>query len=188
MKARESGMPEEKIWENFFDADKVLEELEVGVDIENLVDLGFGYGTFTIPASRKIKGTVHAYDIEESAVKGLKNKLKLLRIENIVIYNKDFIAEGTGLPDGETDFALLFNILHAEESADILNEVHRILKKGGKAGIIHWRFDPNTPRGPSMMIRPEPETLRSMLINAGFNILKYNINLPPYHYGILAQI
>ncbi len=187
MKARESGMPEEKIWENFFDADKILEELEVVKDIENLVDLGFGYGTFTIPACRKIKGIVHAYDIEEFAVKGLENKLKLFRIENVFIYNKDFISEGTGLKDEEADFVLLFNILHAEESAGVLSEVHRILKKNGKAGIIHWRYDPSTPRGPSMTIRPEPETLRSMLINAGFNILKYNINLPPYHYGILAQ-
>jgi hypothetical protein len=52
MKARESGMPGEKIWEQFFDVEKILSELEVNNKIEKLVDFGFGYGTFTIPGSR----------------------------------------------------------------------------------------------------------------------------------------
>jgi len=55
MKARESGMPEEKIWEQFFNVDNILNELEVNFEIEKLVDLDFGYGTFTLPASKKIK-------------------------------------------------------------------------------------------------------------------------------------
>jgi len=38
-----------------------------------------------------------------------------------------------------------------------------------------------------MTIRPKPEELKSMLIKSGFSIIKYNVNLPPYHYGILAQ-
>jgi hypothetical protein len=66
LKARESGMPEEKIWEQFFDIEKILDELEVNNEIESLVEFGFGYGTFTIPASRKIKGMVYAYDIEDT--------------------------------------------------------------------------------------------------------------------------
>ena len=55
MKARESGMPEEKIWEQFFDVDKILDELEINTKVEKLVDFGFGYGTFTIPASKMLR-------------------------------------------------------------------------------------------------------------------------------------
>ncbi len=55
MKARESGMPEEKMWKQFFDVDTILDELEIDNKIEKLVDLGSGYGTFTIPVSRKDK-------------------------------------------------------------------------------------------------------------------------------------
>ena len=84
-------------------------------------------------------------------------------------------------------FIMLFNILHAEKSADILKETYRILRNKGRLGIIHWKYDSTTPRGPSMSIRPKPEELKNMLVNSGFSILKYNINLPPYHYGILAQ-
>ncbi|MGA8264547.1 MAG: hypothetical protein WB779_08915, partial [Ignavibacteriaceae bacterium] len=60
MKARESGMPDEKMWEQFFDVGKILDELEINSEVEKLVDLGFGYGTFTIPTSKKIKGKVYA--------------------------------------------------------------------------------------------------------------------------------
>lgn len=187
MKARESGMPEEEMWKNFFDVDKIFNELEINSEIEKLVDLGFGYGTFTIPAGRKIKGTVYAYDIEDNLTRELELKLNADNINNVIAFNKDFISEGTGLHDESVDYVMIFNLLHAEKSADILQETFRILKRNGKAGVIHWNYDPATPRGPGMSIRPKPEDLKHMLINAGFTILKYNINLPPYHYGILAQ-
>jgi len=187
MKARESGMPEEKIWEQFFDIEKILIELEVDSKIEKLVEPGFGYGTFTIPASRKIKGNVYAYDIESDLTEKLTSKLEINNIHNVILFNKDFITEGTGLQNEEADYVMLFNILHAEESEDILKEAFRILKRTGKVGVIHWNYDSSTPRGPSMSIRPKPEELNSLLIKNGFSIIKYHINLPPYHYGILAQ-
>jgi ubiquinone/menaquinone biosynthesis C-methylase UbiE len=187
MKARESGMPDEKMWQQFFEVDKILDELEVNNGIEKLVDFGSGYGTFTIPASKRIKGNVYAYDIEEYLIRELDARLKKNNINNVILFNKDFINEETAFQNEEVDFVMLFNIMHAEWSAEILKETHRILREKGKVGVIHWNYDSTTPRGPSMSIRPKPDELRVMLIDAGFSILKYNINLPPYHYGILAQ-
>ncbi len=187
MKARESGMPDEKIWEQFFDVSLILDELEVTAKIEKLVDFGFGYGTFTIPASKRINGIVYAYDIEKILVKEIEFKLETNNIKNVLPFHLDFIKEGTGLQNEEVDFVMLFNILHAEKSDTILDETYRILKKNGKVGVIHWNYDSATPRGPSMLIRPKPEELKSLLTISGFSIIKYNINLPPYHYCILAQ-
>ncbi len=187
MKARESGMPEEKMWKRFFDVNKILDELEINNEVEKLVDFGFGYGTFTIPASKMIKGKLYAYDIEDALIQEMESKLIMNNIENIFLFKKDFIFEGTGLQNEEVDYVMLFNILHVEESADILEETYRILKKNGKVGVIHWIYDSSTPRGPSMSIRPKPEDLKNMLIKSGFSILKYNLNLPPYHYGIFAK-
>ena len=187
MKARESGMPDEKMWEQFFEVDKILDELEVNNGIEKLVDFGSGYGTFTIPASKKINGKVYAYDIEETLIQELDSRLKKDNIENVILLNKDFINERTAFQNDEVDFVMLFNILHSERSEDVLKESHRILKKDGKVGVIHWNYDSATPRGPSMSIRPKPEELKTLLTKAGFSIVKYNINFPPYHYGILAQ-
>lgn len=187
MKTRESGMPEEKTWEQFFDVDKVLDELYINNKVKNLVDFGFGYGTFTIPASKRIKGDLYAYDIEHNLTQMLESKLTTEKIRNVSVFNKDFLSEGTGLQSEEIDYVMLFNILHAEKSIDILKEAYRILRKDGKVGVIHWVYDAGTPRGPSMSIRPKPEDLKEILIKCGFFILKYNISLPPYHYGILAQ-
>ena len=180
-------MPEEKMWEQFFDVEKILDKLEVNNEIESLVEFGFGYGTFTIPASRKIKGMVYAYDIENNLIQELEPKLKTYNVTNVRLINRDFITDGTGLQNEEADYSMLFNLLHAEESINILKETFRILKKRGRVGVIHWNYDPSTPRGPSMSVRPKPEVLKNMLTKAGFSIIKHNINLPPYHYGILAQ-
>ncbi|MDP2303322.1 MAG: hypothetical protein Q8N03_12965 [Ignavibacteria bacterium] len=46
------------MWEQFFDVNKILDELEVNNDIEKLIDFSFGYGTFTIPESKRINGYV----------------------------------------------------------------------------------------------------------------------------------
>jgi ubiquinone/menaquinone biosynthesis C-methylase UbiE len=187
MKARESGMPEEKTWAQFFNVNKILDELEINNKVKKLVDFGFGYGTFTIPASNRIAGELLAYDIEPDLIRELESRLTTGKIRNVSVFNKDFFSEGTGLQNEEIDYVMLFNILHAEKSIDILRETYRILRKDGKVGVIHWIYDASTPRGPSMSIRPKPDALKKMLIESGFHILRHNISLPPYHYGILAQ-
>ncbi|HKI77489.1 MAG TPA: methyltransferase domain-containing protein [Ignavibacteriaceae bacterium] len=180
-------MPEEKIWANFFDVEEILDALEINDRVNNLIEFGFGYGTFTIPSSKRINGTLYAFDIEKALTENLTAKLKLNNIRNVKLLNKDFISEGSGLQNEEADYVMLFNILHAEESPAILNESFRILKTGAKVGVIHWNYDPTTPRGPGMHIRPKPEELKSLLVKSAFSIIKYPLDFPPYHYGILAQ-
>jgi tRNA G46 methylase TrmB len=51
MKVRDSGMPEETKWNDFFDIDFILSELSIDSKIVDLVEIGSGYGTFTIPAA-----------------------------------------------------------------------------------------------------------------------------------------
>ena len=65
MKARESGMPDEQMWEGFFDTDAILDGLGICDLSGNIVDLGCGYGTFSLPAARKNKGIIYAIDIEK---------------------------------------------------------------------------------------------------------------------------
>ena len=76
---------------------------------------------------------------------------------NIQFQLRDFSSDGTGLATGSVDYALLFNILHGEEPVDLLREAHRVLRSGGRLGIMHWNRDPKTPRGPPMSIRPRPD-------------------------------
>jgi len=187
MKIRESGMPVESVWEKFFDVSRIFSELEVEKDIKKLVDFGAGYGTFSIPAGKVIKGEVLSYEIEPNLIADLKSKIKEENQNNIELVHRDFIESGSGLPNDHVDYVFLFNILHASESEYLLEETRRILKYGGKVGVIHWNYDSSTPRGPSMKIRPKAEDLEVMLQKKGFTILRNKIDLPPYHYGILAK-
>jgi hypothetical protein len=51
MKVRDSGMPEETVWEGFFDARHILSQLSLTDGQADVVDFGCGYGTFTIAAA-----------------------------------------------------------------------------------------------------------------------------------------
>jgi ubiquinone/menaquinone biosynthesis C-methylase UbiE len=184
MKVRDSGMPDETMWSKFFDPDKILQQMDFTTDINSVVDLGCGFGTFSIPASQRIKGKVHAFDIDPDMISQLQSKIYQQNIKNIELHLSDFITEGSGLPDNSVDYVMLFNILHHGSPHQILNEVSRILKPNAKAGIIHWRSDITTPRGPQLNIRPKPEQCKLWANETSFAIDKELI-LEPYHFGII---
>lgn len=179
-------MPDEPMWDDFFDPDIILDKLGIQNVAGNITDLGCGYGTFAIPAATRTKGSIYAIDIELEMIKVTREKAEQNGLENVVAIQRDFLAEGTGLADSSCNYAMLFNILHAEQPLSILFEVKRILVSGGKVGIIHWIHDPSTPRGPSMSIRPRPEQCQSWLMEAGFTQDGTIIALPPYHYGLVG--
>lgn len=187
MKTRESGMPEEEYWASFFKPAEILKKLGLDSSYKKVVDIGCGYGTFTIPAAHFISGLVIAIDIDHQMVERCQRKVDESGLLNIAVQQRDFIADGTGLADNLIDFVMLFNILHAEDPISILQETWRILRPGGKVGIIHWNHDASTPRGPSMVIRPKPEQIYEWLQKADFTLYERLIDLPPYHYGIVGQ-
>jgi len=187
MKIRESGMPEETYWESFFDTQYIFSQLHFDNTINDAVEFGSGYGTFTIPAAKIIKGDVYAFDIDTDMVERLGKRISEQNLFNIKVFQQDFVKEGTKLKDCSIDYAMLFNILHAEKPVALLDEAYRILKPGGKVGVIHWIHPTITPRGPSLDIRPVPLQCVDWLREAKFEILKKDVPLPPYHYGLIGM-
>jgi ubiquinone/menaquinone biosynthesis C-methylase UbiE len=184
MKIRDSGMPDRKMWENFFEPMKILATLGLNNSVNNAAEFGCGYGTFTIPAAKIVKGKVYALDIEPDMVRLTSEEAKKQGLGNVKAIERDFIAKGSGLPDESMDYVMLFNILHLENPKALLKEAHRILKRDGKLGIIHWNYDSTTPRGPSLDIRPKPEQCIEWALRVGFSDpIQYD--LKPYHYGIV---
>ena len=184
MKIRDSGMPDETMWSTFFDPVFILKQLTLPVE-GTIVDMGCGYGTFAIPAALMTKGTVLAIDMEDDMLATCRRKAQALDLKNLMLIQRDFLTEGTGLDAGSVDFVMLFNILHTAQPIKLLAEAYRILRVGGQAGIIHWNYDPNTPRGPVMSLRPRPEQCFNWLKQAGLDPQPI-IDLPPYHYGIVT--
>ena len=187
MKVRESGMPEEAMWAAFFDAPRILTQLGFDDPGADVVEFGCGYGTFTVACAARTRGTVFALDLEAEMLEVTQRKARESGLRNVRLLPRDFVADGTGLPESSAGYAMLFNILHAENPVGLLNEAYRVLRPGGKVGVIHWNYDPNTPRGPEMSIRPRPEQCQTWTREAGFVLAIPFVSLPPYHYGLVGQ-
>lgn len=189
MKYRQSGMPDEKMWDSFFNPLEILTHLDINKNINTLVDIGCGYGTFLIPASKLIQGKVIGIDIDHSMIDVCKNKIREQDIENIDLISGD-ISTGQTVKDlehynGAIDYITLFNILHCEQPMNLLKASYNVLSDNGRIGVIHWKYE-NTPRGPSMEIRPTPGKLIDWATASGFVMDKY-VELPPYHFGLVFK-
>jgi ubiquinone/menaquinone biosynthesis C-methylase UbiE len=169
-------MPEEGTWTEFFNINLVLSELEVNSEILDLVEIGCGYGTFTIPGAKLIKGKWYGFDIEKEMIDIVTTRLRQVKSGNVVLEQRDILAQTTGLSDNSIDYIMLFNILHHDDPNDFFNEAFRILKPQGKVGILHWRSDITTPRGPDLSIRPKPD-----------QICKEPEIIEPYHFGLILS-
>ena len=190
MKGRESGMPEEAYWATFFDPEAALEQLLIfDGPLDDIVEFGCGFGTFTLPAARRTGGVVTALDIEPEMVEVVRQKSDVEQCDNIKPAVRDFVADGTGLEAASQGHAMIFNLLHLENPVALLREAHRVLGAGGVLSVIHWRSDIATPRGPSLAIRPTPEQCQAWMQEAGFNTIR-SVDLQascPYHFGLLGQ-
>jgi SAM-dependent methyltransferase len=186
MKYRDSGMPEETYWETLFDVPLILERLGVDHSIAAAVELGCGHGTFTLPVAERISGILHTVDIEAEMVRRTEQRLLERGISNVRVSERDVVTDGFGVPPKTQDACLLFNILHGEEPIALLERAYETLKPGGRAYVIHWRYDSSTPRGPAMDIRPKPAQCLAWAETSGFRLRSEPaVDLPPYHWGMV---
>jgi SAM-dependent methyltransferase len=185
MKLRDSGMPPPEHWESLLDVPLILDRCAIGRHLSDVVELGCGYGTFTVPLAKRISGCVHAIDIDPQMVEMTRRRATESGLSNVHVEVRDVLDQGFGMAEAATDTVLLFNILHCERPVDILREAARILRPGGRVAVIHWRTDIPTPRGPSADIRPDARQVRTWatethLLSAGGE----SFDLPPWHYGL----
>ena len=180
-------MPAEDMWASFFNVELVLSELQINSNINDLVEIGCGYGTFTIPTAKKISGNLYAFDIEKEMLDNVNQKVKNESVFNVILEHRDVLIQTTGLADNSIDYVMLFNILHHESPNDFLNEAFRILKSNGKVGILHWRSDVETPRGPHLNIRPKPDQIFQWIDKQKFSIYKEPVITEPYHFGLILS-
>jgi ubiquinone/menaquinone biosynthesis C-methylase UbiE len=184
VKIEDSGMPEEAYWNSLFNIQAIVDWLSIP-DKSRIVEIGCGYGTFTVPVAEvSHNNTVIAFDIEPDMIETTRRHLARHGLSNVECVLRDVLDEGTGLESESVDLVLLFNILHFKERRVLLQEASRILRSGGIAAIIHWRKDISTPRGPVAELRPD----MAEIINASEGLeLKFQGNsklLEPYHWGI----
>jgi ubiquinone/menaquinone biosynthesis C-methylase UbiE len=96
-----------------------------------VLDFGCGPGGFTFAAAKLVgeSGRVYALDVHPLAVKTVKALALKKRLQNIRVIQSDC---ATGLADESVDLVILFDTFHhLSNPADVLSELHRVLKEDG---------------------------------------------------------
>jgi SAM-dependent methyltransferase len=181
-------MPPVEQWESYFEPGRVLDALSCRGISGDAVEFGCGYGTFTLAAAPRVSGTVFATDIDPRMVSATRERASTMGAANVVVERRDFVAQGSGRPDCSMRYVLLLNILHLEAPVALLREAFRILRPDGTVGVIHWRGDRETPRGPPPSIRPSPAQCREWAQSAGLDWCA-SPDLPgaPWHWGMTLK-
>jgi ubiquinone/menaquinone biosynthesis C-methylase UbiE len=190
MKIRESGMPDEAHWASFFDCEAAVGKLLGAPGMQgDVVEFGCGYGSFTVPAARRMSGLITALDIEPGMIAVVREKAASLGLHSIRAELRDFVADGTGLDAGSQAQAMIFNLLHLAQPGELLREARRTLQDGGVLSVLHWRSDIPTPRGPPLEMRPTPGQCRQWMADAGFRAIA-SVDLQdccPFHFGLVGR-
>jgi ubiquinone/menaquinone biosynthesis C-methylase UbiE len=137
---------------------------------DTVVDLGAGTGYFSIPAARMTNGTVFAVDVEPKILEVLQERAAEQDLSNITPIIS--VIEDIPLQDYMADVVITSFVLHAVRPlSNSLQEIHRIMKVGGKLLCLDWE-PKESPMGPPMEVRIASGDMEKALNEAGFTVTK----------------
>jgi SAM-dependent methyltransferase len=160
----------------------------------SVLDLGCGYGHFTIPAARLVN---------PATVIGMDTDLPLLEegyqagegITNCSWIWGD-IRNLSKLVNNEFDYVLLMSAFHGvPDQVELVRNVASVLKPGGYFCVVNWCPIPGEatlwlgkPRGAKTEARMSPEQVISLVqrVDVGLSFER-QVKLPPYHYGVIFR-
>jgi len=145
------------------------------------VDLGCGAGTLSLPLAEKVgsTGKVYAVDTNPDVLQVIKEKNPPA---NLVTLQKS--GADTGLDASIADCCFMILVLHEVPPEGVLAEAYRLLKTEGKAIILEWRMDFDSPRPPRNE-RIDRNRMEQLLTGAGFTSFEY-IEWSDSHYVMTA--
>ena len=150
-----------------------------------IADIGCGTGYCTVPLAALTgdKGRVIACDISREMLDVLKEKIEKWDIGNIAVE----LSQENSLPlaDDSVDFVILSMLLHEIESpAEFLSEIKRVMKQGGRIGIVDWEKT-DSEVGPPFKERVSMSEAVALLDSEGLTTIK-NKMIGNYHYAVLS--
>ena len=134
------------------------------------MDIGCGYGFFTIQAARIVgeKGRVYGVDIDASAIERLKRKASDEGLTNIIA--KVGEAEEAVFCEECADIVFYGTVLHDfRDPAKVLRNAKQMIKRSGKLVDLDWKKKA-TVFGPPLHIRFSEEQAQTLITQEGFTV------------------
>ncbi len=151
---------------------------------DTVVDLGAGTGYFSIPAAAMTNETVHAVDVSTEMLEELKQRKDTAGVKNIELVQGTI--ENVPLDDKLADVVIASLVLHEVEPLEQgIQEIHRLLKPGGKLLCIDWEAV-DSPMGPPLHVRIASDKMSAALESQGFSISARHVPAPAL-YTLVAQ-
>lgn len=138
---------------------KILEDF--GLESSDVVlDMGAGTGYFTLPAAGMTERVI-ALDVEPRMLALLEKRLQDQNVTNVEL--REGKIEEIPVEDGSVDKVIASFILHETDDLDqVIQEMKRVIKPGGKTLIIEWEKK-ETDQGPPLAHRLDIKDLKQQL-------------------------
>lgn len=114
-----------------------------------VADIGAGSGFYTFRIAKRVpKGKVYAVEIQDSAIKYLKEKSEELGFDNVITVKGS--EKSPQLPENSIDLAIMVDVYHELlYPREVLQEIKKSLKPDGKLLLIEYRGE-----DPEVYIKP----------------------------------
>jgi ubiquinone/menaquinone biosynthesis C-methylase UbiE len=114
-----------------------------------VADIGAGSGFYTFRIAKRVpKGKVYAVEIQDSAIKYLKEKSGELGFDNVITIKGS--EKSPQLPENSIDLAIMVDVYHELlYPHEVLQEIKKSLKPDGKLLLIEYRGE-----DPEVYIKP----------------------------------
>jgi SAM-dependent methyltransferase len=163
--------------------------MTTGMDV---IDLCSGDGWFTLQIA-KIARHVVAVDIDGDLLDVARYRLTESGVSNYDLVEGD-AYELASLAPRPADFVFLANAFHGvPDRPRLARAVREALQPNGRFAIVNWHQRPREettilgePRGPKTELRISPEQTIESVEAGGLKLLR-QIEVPPYHYGVIFQ-
>ena len=192
---RNTGQPDWDWWGRIWPTPgETLRRLGVAPG-DRVAEVGCGNGYFALPAARvAAPAAAYAVDLDESLLAELEGLAAAQGIDNVVAVRGDARDLAALLPE-PVDVALLANAFHGiDDRAAFVEGVAAALAVDGRFLVVNWRDRPREettiggePRGPTTELRVGPEETRRAVEGASDLRLVREIDLPPFHYGLVFE-
>jgi precorrin-6B methylase 2 len=151
-----------------------------------VADIGAGTGYYTFRIAPKVPfGKVYAVEIQDDAIKFLKERSEKLKQNNVIVIKGG--EQSPNLPDNAIDLAIMVDVYHELlYPHEMLQAMRRSLKPNGKLLLIEYRAE-----DPKVEIKPLHKTsvtqINKELIANGFHLVEDGEFLRIQHFLVFQK-